>query len=372
MSYEYLVDIFDSAEAKTDEKGRTAQYYVLKTNESQRAETIREEWAQQRLKHRRLAVPEWTFWPWMAAPSVDLTVLPDYTLFLQFRFRLSGAYLSKDELAFFIIDNPLRRDKLSDLPCVAPTAWKGSLRAALSKLHYEATHPAVQRLLGNAKGEQEEFAAGRLHFFPSFFTEQSVEIINPHDRERKVGKNPILMESVPAGADSVFSLLYFPLLQWKNKGEVELLLTIAEDWEVLAEGLLPLFCTYGFGAKTNSGHGTAHEKLVADRHKKRDQPPAGKIIGNFVPDGEPAAVKRFVTEFGPLDDWTAAEWQELLAPQDFVKYQDALAALEQRGHIKAVGRAECELENLTDIQPALQRWAAEVRTLAAAKGGRHA
>jgi len=372
MSYEYLVDIFTSADETIDQTRQTARYYAQKTDGQKEAETIREEWAEQHLKQRRLESPSWEFWGWMAAPTVDLTVLPDYTLFIQFRFRLAGAYLSKDERAFFLIDNPLRRDKLSQLPYVTPTSWKGSLRAALHQLQYNAVHPAVQRLLGNAKGETEDFAAGRLQFYPSFFTEQGVEIINPHDRERKVGKNPILMESVPAGAESVFSLLYFPLVQWKHQDAEVFLAAIAEDWEVLAQGLPALFCTYGFGAKTSSGHGLAQEKFATDKRKKRDRQSAGSMVAKFSPVREPLAVRQFEEDFGALDDWSATEWQELLEPTDFARYQAAIAAREQQAIIKAAGKVESEPETFADLQQTLSDWAAEIRGLAAAKkGGRH-
>lgn len=375
MSYEYLVNILPSAEAEADDSKQTARYYASKVEERKEAESIREEWARHRLEQRRLNAPEWSFWPWMAAPTVDLTVLPDYALFIQFRFRLSGAYLSKDERAFYIIDNPLRRDKLSQLPCVAATAWKGSLRAALDKLVSDDAdaRPVIQRLLGNEKGEQKDFVAGRLQFFPSFFTEQGVEIINPHDRERKVGKNPILMESVPAGAASVFSLLYFPLVQWKHHRDDEtLLVTVAEDWEVLAKALPLLFCVYGFGAKTSSGHGIAHEKFAAERGRRRDRQPAGRIVAKFAPIRKPLEASQFEEEFGSLDEWSAAEWQELLERPDFVRYQNAIAAQEQQERIKSAGQVESEPETFTDLQQTLRDWAAEIRLLATIKGGRHA
>lgn len=371
MSYEHLVQLLDGAESEADESGQTARYYEQKAAKKEAAEAIREAWKESRLKQRHLGSPDWAFWSWMAAPTVNLETLPDYALFIQFRFRLAGAYLSKDERAFYLMDNPLRRDRLSQLPYVAPTGWKGSLRAALHQLQYNAAHPAVQRLLGNAKGEAEDFAAGRLQFYPSFFTKQGVEIINPHDRKRKVGKNPILMECVPTGAESVFSLLYFPLVQWQHQDDEELLAGVAEDWEVLAAGLPALFCTYGFGAKTGSGHGIAQEKFAIDKHKKRDCQPGGSMVAKFVPEGEPLVVRQFEESFGAMDEWSATEWQEVLKPTELEQYQITLAARERQAQIKAAGKMESELETFADLQQTLNAWAAEIRGLAAAKGDRH-
>ena len=56
-----------------------------------------------------------------------MPVLPVYSLALAFTFRLERPYLSRDDDAFYIIDNPVRKEKIFKLPMVAPTSWKGSL-----------------------------------------------------------------------------------------------------------------------------------------------------------------------------------------------------------------------------------------------------
>lgn len=192
-----------------------------------------------------------------------MNLLPPFSFVLQFEFCLAQPFLSKDEQDFYI-DNPVRKDKVFGLPYIAPSSWKGCLRAALWQLGYKEDTEEIRRLFGNAKGteDHEEFLAGRLHFFPTFFTQKGLEIINPHDRQRRVGKDPIPIESVPIDAEGCFTLLYVP---FDRVGEDlgELRREVVADLQSLAEGLRGMFRQYGFGAKTSSGFGTAHEKLVA-------------------------------------------------------------------------------------------------------------
>ncbi len=103
--------------------------------------------------------------------------------------------------------------------------------------------------------------AGRLHLFPTFFTKKSLEIINPHDRERRVGTTPILMESVPKDTKGLFTLLYVPF-DLIGKEEKEIKKQVAEHIHLISDGLKGMFLTYGFGAKTSSGHGIAKSELV--------------------------------------------------------------------------------------------------------------
>src|SRR6266487_487681 len=64
------------------------------------------------------------------SPDIDLTLLPSYSFVFQFAFTLAQPYISRDEQDFYIIDNPVRKDKILKLPYVASTSWKGSLRSA--------------------------------------------------------------------------------------------------------------------------------------------------------------------------------------------------------------------------------------------------
>ena len=195
-------------------------------------------------------------------PNADhVADLPPLSFLLRIPFLLQKPYLSKGEGDFYLLENPLRREKVFQTPMVAPTGWKGALRAALWQLGYKEDHEVTIRLLGNPRGSDEHHA-GRLYFYPTFFDKISLEVINPHDRKTGVSaRGPILMECVPQGATGEFLLLYVPFGSI-GQNEDEKRVEVAEDLRVLAKGILAMFTTYGFGAKTSSGYGVAEEKLA--------------------------------------------------------------------------------------------------------------
>lgn len=190
--------------------------------------------------------------------DIDLIVLPPYSFRLGFTFTLAQPYLSKDDNPFYIIDNPIVRDKVFRLPMVRPSSWKGSLKAALRQTDYAGNEQVMERLFGDINEANGEGQAGRLFFYPTFFTHTSLEIINPHDRTRRVGKNPILFESVPIQATGRFTVLYVPFDEVGNEQDKS---KVAADLEVLTDGLRAMFTLYGFGAKTSSGFGLASERV---------------------------------------------------------------------------------------------------------------
>ena len=175
--------------------------------------------------------------------------LPSLSFMLRVPFKLKKPYLSKDDCAFHLLDNPIRKDKVFQAPMVASTSWKGALRAALWQLEYQKEDEQIIRLFGNAR-EDEKGQAGRLYFYPTFFDKIGLEVINPHSRKTGVGKNPILLECVPIGAKGKLVILYVPF------GKVEEN-QVAEDLKLVAEGVQGMLTVYGFGAKTSSGFGVA-------------------------------------------------------------------------------------------------------------------
>jgi CRISPR-associated protein Cmr2 len=260
------------------------------------------------------------------SPFDAFEVLPRYSFALDLRFELARPYLSRDDDAFYIIDNPVRKDKVFKVPFVAPTSWKGGLRsvatrgllaafarllpaeppadeaereALLSKLWEERAQRVLifgnekqndakflNRWLAKRLGTAEEelnqtFEAylighgyrtqkvegrqGRLFFFPTFFDKIGLEIINPHDRKRRVGVNPILFECVPAGATGNFRLLYVPydFSSRVTPDEDSLRDQVAADLPLVAEMVRDLLTVYGFGAKSSSGFGVVDSRHVA-------------------------------------------------------------------------------------------------------------
>ena len=254
--------------ALADTDAVTTCYHFLvatghKKDKDTGADALRSQWAEGRLSVT-LSAPDAALWQWIATPAINLSLLPSYSFTLRFTFTLAQPYLSKDDNPFYILDNPIVRDRVFGLPLVRPSSWKGNLRAALWQLGYrhdgeEHTDEQIRRLFGETRGE-ETGQAGRLFFYPTFFTQTALEIINPHDRTRRVGKNPILFESVPAGAQGTFSLLYVPF-DLIGQDESETRGQAAADLCLVAKAIRAMMLTYGFSAKRTSGFGLAKETV---------------------------------------------------------------------------------------------------------------
>ncbi len=187
----------------------------------------------------------------------DLKGFPMGSFALRFTFHLEKPYISKDDVSLYIMDNPVKREKVFGLPYISPTQWKGTLRSVVRQMkgyktwEEEKKDKQMTRIFGNVKGEEsnEDFRQGALYFYPTYFEKMGLEVINPHDRETGSGTLPIYFETVAAGASSQYQLLYFPLPSNEDFHEnvCDLLLT--------AQGVKEMMTSYGFGAKTTSGYG---------------------------------------------------------------------------------------------------------------------
>lgn len=262
MNVDYYADLAQKSRNSGDTDNATVHYHleIAKGRKKEEANPLRAEWGKTRLKVD-LPEPDAAIWREIVRPEFDLALLPAYSFTLQFTFTLAQPYISKDDNGFYIIDNPIVRDKVFHLPMVRPSSWKGNLYAALWQLGYrkEKKDDPTKRLFGETRND-DSGQAGRLIFYPTFFTQTSLEIINPHDRKTKVGKNPILFESVPVGATGTFTLLYVP---FDRIGEIAAgtRKQAVEDMCLLAEGLQAMFRTYGFSAKRTSGFGVVKEAV---------------------------------------------------------------------------------------------------------------
>lgn len=171
--------------------------------------------------------------------------------YLAFEFQLRRPYLSRDDALFHINDNPVRKDRVFRLPMVAPSAWKGHLRNAARGERLKDGSAQMTRLFGNPKEEKKDFRQGRLRFYATFFDRIGLEIINPHDRVKRIGKNPILMECAPAGSKGRFGLLYVPSPPSKE-AEAE-----SKDRATTLQCVARMLTVEGFSAKKSSGYGVA-------------------------------------------------------------------------------------------------------------------
>ena len=278
------------------------------------ADALRSQWGNGRLSVT-LPEPDAVLWQWIATPTVDLSLLPTCSFTLRFTFTLAQPYLSKDDNPFYVIDNPIVRDRLFGLPLVRPSSWKGNLASALRQLGQNEGDVPWQRLFGKVNEANDEGQAGRLIFFPTFFTQTGLEIINPHDRRTRVGKNPILFESVPIGAKGTFTLLYVPFDR-VGKEQQETAAQVAEDLPLLAKGLQAMFTVYGFSAKRTSGFGLAKETVSDGKLEVNVTEPipqlAKKAAADFAAGQLEVDVAEFCRRFG-LDEfphWTNAELEK--------------------------------------------------------------
>lgn len=251
--------------AASKEEARQANKKPLERRASKVANAIREAW-QKVLPDTIRAIPD----VFRFVPDVEdeekFICLPLYSFALKIPFQLEKPYMSRDDVDFYLLDSPLRKEKIFQVPMVASTSWKGALRAALWHLGYKADNEVIIRLLGNPR-ESDENQAGRLYFYPTFFDKISFEVINPHHREIGAGRGPILMECVPRGAAGILQILYVPFGR-SDQNERERRAEVAGDLEVLVKGVHAMLTTCGFGAKTSSGFGTVKDQLtdsVTDR-----------------------------------------------------------------------------------------------------------
>jgi CRISPR-associated protein Cmr2 len=81
-----------------------------------------------------------------------------------------------------------------------------------------------------------------------------------------VGRNPILIECVPAGAEGTFTLLYIPFGRPNAESGIA---TCCRDLSMIAAAVWMLFVETGVSAKTSSGYGRAEERLREGAHAIR-------------------------------------------------------------------------------------------------------
>ena len=288
-------------------------YLYLSTTQIANADEYRSVWQKQHPDEFTL-LKEWgieplyqTFWK---TPLPDVTILPAYSFILQFRFKLIKPYISRNDNDFYIIDNPLVRDKIFQLPMVRPTAWKGSLQAALWQLGYDKEKndqkgKQAKRIFGLTNSDTG--TAGRLFFYPTFFHKVDLEVINPHDRKTGVGaRGPILIECVPEKSEGGFFLLYVPFDRI-GQDETETRRQAIEDLRLTAQGIQAMMTEYGFGAKTSSGFGLAN---VVEN---------GQLVLNAPDERRPS--KPALTE--PLQPETVSRFLEQYPDEDFQRKPQA-------------------------------------------------
>jgi len=241
---------------------------------------------------------------------VDLSSLPKGSWVLEFPITLAKPFISKDDIPFYIIENPVRKDKVFGVPFTSAMAWKGNFRWAMMKVFLEsnANNPDkfvqirfrhtllfgtekgwgetkgwteyLDKLCPDAKEQYENMlkekfkrkhakdvhTQGMLYFYPTFWDKIDMLVINPQDRRTKTGKNPIYFEAVPPGAKGVFRLVYVPFY-WFGLFENDLREKVIHDLKEVIAGIKEMMLTYGFSAKKSSGFGVIKDGWDKDESR---------------------------------------------------------------------------------------------------------
>jgi len=201
-------------------------------------------------------------------PQIDNLPASDWLGF-EITFTLKRPWFSRDDRAFHLLDNPLRKDRVFGVPFMPAASWKGLLRWACrmqagflehlktsdGKREGWKDEPWIVHLFGHEKGEMEHknFRQGALVFYPTWFDKIDFELINPHSRERRAGTQPLYYEVVPAETKGKLYLLYAPLPGVESPDEVQRSRAIV----MLLKAIEALLTVYGISAKRTAGWGTA-------------------------------------------------------------------------------------------------------------------
>lgn len=202
---------------------------------------------------------------------------------VEIHFTLQTPWYSKDDQAFHVLDNPVRKDRVFGVPYMSAASWKGLLRwafrmtAGLLGPKWEADEERRKiarsmdlHLFGNEKGAQKEFRQGALAFYPTWFDKVGFEVINPHSRARRAGTQPIYYEVVPAGTPGILRFLYAPLPGAAERDHVK----PAQVIDCLLQAVEVLLTIYGISAKRTVGWGTA--AITQWKAYKKGQQPISK------------------------------------------------------------------------------------------------
>jgi CRISPR-associated protein Cmr2 len=113
----------------------------------------------------------------------DLTPFPPGSFTIHFTFTLRKPYISRDDTDFHILDNPVKKEWVFKVPYVAPSQWKGALRAAMMQ-------EVVADLLANSK--EEAFVQARLRLYRLFGNEKdgAADFLNRAWARYRVGPQP--------------------------------------------------------------------------------------------------------------------------------------------------------------------------------------
>ncbi len=120
----------------------------------------------------------------------DITLFPPGSWAIQLTFTLRKPYISKDDTDFYILDNPVKKEHVFKVPYVAPSQWKGALRATMAR-------DLVNKLQPGSEDEKQivdetQFVNERLRLYRLFGNEKDgvADFLNRAWALHRVGPRP--------------------------------------------------------------------------------------------------------------------------------------------------------------------------------------
>jgi CRISPR/Cas system CMR subunit Cmr6 (Cas7 group RAMP superfamily) len=192
-----------------------------------------------------------SIWKEILLPNVSqLSLLPVASCFLQFNLKLERPFFSKDDLAFYPHENPLKREHILGTPYLSAAAVKGLLRWAWQMCWGDNKPDAEMKIFGpkHENLDDDNGKQGSFYPYPLFWSGKiGLDVINPHDRKTGTGTNPIKYEVVNInGVTSLFIMFVNRMEDWE-------FLTIF--LELIKEPLQLLLEESGLSAKRSAGWG---------------------------------------------------------------------------------------------------------------------
>lgn len=227
-------------------------------------------------------------------PAYPLDSFPPGSIEVTLRFRLLTPLLTRDDAAFTLFDNPLRKDATYGVPYLSAASVKGLAADAFQRgfppqapwdtlgangaertAAYRQRTTQAKRLFGIATDRAGTPAAeGRLRFDPVWFRYVQYLVMNPTKTDGSgLGTLPIHFEAAAAKTpkgDSVVAtvrFLYFNPVGTEASDEA----TASADVAALVAALAAWWPVLGLGAKRLAGYGALHPEGATYRYRTTDR-----------------------------------------------------------------------------------------------------
>jgi len=192
-------------------------------------------------------------WADLFIPKAEdiLTKLPSGSFMIKFNLELTESFYSSDDIAFYPIDNPVKKEKIMGTPYFSASSIKGLLRWAW-QMYWGDEQKNMEKIFFGQRNDDlndDNASQGYLYTYPLFWDGKiGFEVINPHDRSTMTGTTPIKYEVVQKGGKSTLVFIFIN----KQKDYLSLLKKAVEMFEPV---IMVLLEHSGFSAKRSAGWG---------------------------------------------------------------------------------------------------------------------